>query len=92
MLVGFFLSTTRLLLIIKLEKFVAEKEGPLEMYRGMVARGSLQHDARQESVAEALDHLLVKLKEHNRQMKDYQVLHSLSLSQPWMVFLFSLQN
>ncbi|KAG0609370.1 hypothetical protein M758_8G179400 [Ceratodon purpureus] len=49
------------------------KEGPLEMYRGMVARGALQHDARQESVAEALDHLLVKLKEHNRQMKDYQV-------------------
>lgn len=51
----------------------AEEEGPLEMYKGMVARGMLQHDVRQESVAEALNQLLGKMREHEKSMKIYQV-------------------
>jgi hypothetical protein len=54
----------------------AEKEGPLELYKGMVAGGMLQHDARQESVARALDQLLGNMREHEKQMKIYQVSYS----------------
>lgn len=48
----------------------------MELYKGMVAGGMLQHDARQESVAKALDQLLGKMREHEKQMKIYQVSYS----------------
>lgn len=48
----------------------------MELYKGMVAGGMLQHDARQESVAKALDQLLGNMREHEKKMKIYQVSYS----------------
>lgn len=48
-------------------------EGPLALYRGMVKEGKLQHDIYQEKVAFALDDLLNRLGQYEKDMEEYHV-------------------
>lgn len=47
--------------------------GPLAQYRCLVEEGKLQHDPHQEKVALALDNLLGRLQQYERDMEEYHV-------------------